>query len=368
VRHDSSFAGDRPADAPPHTENWRAVLERTGAFRSEVGIEDGASHSGHEPNDLFVSVGGGAQFARLSGLSGFDARGDGRSLASLDVDRDGRTDLVAANANAPLLQVFRNGVQGAGGFIAVRLVGGNRTPAASGLSPRQAIGAVVTAQVGDKELLRELRAGDGLAAQSSGTLMFGLGQAVEAGTIRVRWPSGRVSVVPGASAGSLVQIWEEPSAAPESAGFVTSVYGPAVDLPPNRPAAAQFPVKIPGDAAFTLVTSMATWCDACREEIPDLKLLAAALGPAGLRIVGVPVDGTDTPTDLATWVDQHSPPWALFDPGPPARIRVAEFFEAQIAREAVPSWALVNRDGAVLVADVGTPSISALRRAIAASR
>lgn len=40
----------------------------------------------------------------------------------------------------------------------------------------------------------------------------------------------------------------------------------------------------------TLVNLWATWCAPCRHEIPDLEALHQALGPLGLRIVGVSVD------------------------------------------------------------------------------
>ena len=219
MRHDPLFDTPPPPPTDPPVDRWRQVMERAGRFRSVSGLEDGASQSGNEPNDLFVSVGGGARFARLSGLSGFDHRGDGRSLASIDLDRDGRVDLVAVNANAPLLQLFRNEIGGEGGhgFLAIDLVGGSRSDQPDpAWSPRQPIGAIVTVEVGERRLVRELRAGEGLAAQSSDTLLVGLGSATEADRVHVRWPSGRESSVGVTAAGARLRIEERPDGARQS--------------------------------------------------------------------------------------------------------------------------------------------------------
>ncbi len=58
-----------------------------------------------------------------------DHTGDGRSLALLDFDRDGRQDLVIASANSPKLSLFRNEIGLDASHkptVAVRLIGGNR--------------------------------------------------------------------------------------------------------------------------------------------------------------------------------------------------------------------------------------------------
>ena len=97
---------------------------------------DGVSQSGREPNRLFLSQHGG-QFVDASGLSGLDARADGRAFAWLDFDRDGWLDVAVVNANEPLLQLFRNELQGAPdagtrGMIAIALRGANRRAAPAG--------------------------------------------------------------------------------------------------------------------------------------------------------------------------------------------------------------------------------------------
>ncbi len=277
-------------------------------------------------------------------------------------------DLVTVNANKPLLQVFRNEVAAGRGFVALRLTGGNTAPTASTeWSPRQATGAVVTVQVGDRALLRELRAGEGLAAQSSDTLIVGLGTAAQADRITVRWPSGKVSQVEAVPSGTLVRAWERPEAGPGGQAFTQQPYGPPLPLRQPGFAGPTFPMAL-GPAPLTLVTSMATWCEACVAELPDLRTFAAELAGAGLTMVGIPVDPADSSDALQAWVADHDPPWTLSDPGPEQRARLGEFLTAQAGREAVPSWTLLDGDRRVLASGIGTPSRSALQRAAAALR
>ncbi len=128
----------------------------------------GASFSGHERNHVFLNQGG-EDYVEVSGVSGLDHPGDSRAFAVLDYDRDGWSDLAVVNSNAPLFQLYRNQMgerEGAtGGMIAVRFEGGNRSSDANDQwSARDGYGARVLTEIGDRTLLREHRAGEGLAA------------------------------------------------------------------------------------------------------------------------------------------------------------------------------------------------------------
>ena len=190
------------------------------------------SLSGHETNRFFLSRNG-EQFADLSGLAGLDHTGDGRSLALLDFDRDGRQDLVIASANAPKLTLFRNEIGLDASHkptVAVRLIGGNRGAIASGeWSNRDSIGATILAEVDGKPILRHLQAGEGFSAQNSNTLLFPVGRDGEITRLEVRWPSGKSRSVPALKAGSLATIYENSEEAPEplegaTIGLVLSDY------------------------------------------------------------------------------------------------------------------------------------------------
>jgi hypothetical protein len=123
----------------------------------------GASLSGFERNHLFLSSGG-VKFADISGISGLDDPADGRSFGILDYDHDGWPDIALVNANAPMLELYRNRIGShpatlanpAGGrMIALRFVGGNRAAKPTRTaSARDGIGARVTVDLGDAKLLR----------------------------------------------------------------------------------------------------------------------------------------------------------------------------------------------------------------------
>lgn len=156
-------------------------------------FQDGVSQSGKERNHLFLNDQGRA-FHDVSGLSGLDSSADGRSFAWLDFDRDGLLDLATVNANAPLLELYHNEM-GSGpqrNFIVLELIGGHAAnEPAAGASTRSAIGSRVEVDAGDRTLVRELRAGEGLAAQNSARMLIGIGAAERADEIRILWPSGR---------------------------------------------------------------------------------------------------------------------------------------------------------------------------------
>ncbi len=174
----------------------------------------GSSFSGHERDHLWVQDADG-RFQQVSGVSGLDHPGDGRAWATLDLDGDLGQDIVTVSANSPFLQVFENRAPARGSAIEVRLVGGNRTPTPSTTwSNRDGVGARVVVTVGDRTLHRELRAGEGLASQSSAAVHVGIGDAESADRVEVRWPSGRVSAVEGVAAGRRITVYEDPSQAP----------------------------------------------------------------------------------------------------------------------------------------------------------
>ncbi len=325
------------------------------------------SLSGSERNHLFVKGASGA-YVDVSGNSGIDSPSDGRSIAMLDIDRDGSQDLLLTSTNEHLLRIFRNRVPDLGSrssFIGVRLVGGNTGWGASdGFSSRDGIGARITLTVGDRSLLRELRAGEGFAAQHSRTLVFGLGDASEPSSIEIRWPSGRRSSLSDVAPGTLVTVYEDHGMSPDGTGFSLARYRPEGRPVTDRKARrTPFPVSHPGASGVRVYTAMATWCGSCKRELPALERLQNAFD-GSVSFYGLPIDEDDLPPALERYAAKFSPAYELLGPDG-ARARAFTALAQERLREAgLPFSAIVARDGTVVDVVRGVPTVSDLRRAL----
>ena len=354
------------------------------------GTTVGASQSGSERNRLFANeqVGQDERFVDVSGISGIDSAGDGRSFAVWDFDRDGWLDVALVGANAPLLQVFHNELERAapdaarqGKFVALRFRGGNGAAAPTDeWSARDAFGTKVTLHLGDLSIVREQRCGEGLAAQNSATMLIGIGDREVVPSIDVRWPSGRVDTIASVESGTLVTLHENASTSPNGKVDVREAYVRPRAAPPQNvedPEPAETLSIVPSGAkpaTLTMYTTMATTCVACYEELPDLAELRHALGPEKLRMYGVPAarfggpDGTlDGADALAEWERKFSPVYELLIDANEERITaLSELVERAI--DYVGYSATVVTDGAarVILVRQGAPTLSELKRLLRA--
>jgi hypothetical protein len=123
--------------------------------------------------------------ADLVGLTGGD---NSRGIALVDLDNDGRLDVVIANQHAgPSL--FRNapsavvGGRAANGWLGVRLVGNGRS------CSRDALGSTITLRAdGAPPQMREIQQANGFAAQHDARVHFGLGTPhPDTVDVHVRW-------------------------------------------------------------------------------------------------------------------------------------------------------------------------------------
>ncbi len=185
------------------------------------------SYSGYERNKLFLNQRG-ESFADISGISGADEIADSRSWVKWDYDRDGWQDIAVVNANKPLLSLFRSQMAQSGlgkhRMIAVGFQGASDLAQPSaGRAPRDGYGAKVRIKIGDNELVREHRCGEGYAAQNSTTMLVGIGAASTV-AVSVVWPSGRMQGPVEVSAGQLIKWFEDPSHAPGQQPYVLRPY------------------------------------------------------------------------------------------------------------------------------------------------
>jgi hypothetical protein len=182
---------------------------------------------GNERNHYFMNRGG-RSFSDISGISGLDNPADSRGFATLDYDRDGWQDVALVNANEPMFNLYHNQMPAAGirgGMIAVRFVGGNRTPGPSKeFACRDGYGARITVDLGDAKLIREHRCGDGWSTQNSPTMIIGIGSHTNAASVTVTWPSGKTSTARGIPEGTLLTVFENRADSPSKTSFVGSIY------------------------------------------------------------------------------------------------------------------------------------------------
>ncbi len=322
------------------------------------------SFSGKERNRLFLSDNA-TSFADMSAISGADSAADSRSFVLWDYDRDGWLDLAVVNANAPLLEIYRNEMAqlpGANGrSLAIRFLGGNTSDRPQpGLSSRNGYGATVTVRVGDKTIKREHRCGEGFAAQNSATMLVGIGAADSVESVTVDWPSGRSQVIRDVAADSLLT-------ADEANGeFQTEPYSRSVRAA-RRVTRSVARLPLGGSSSggqLKVYMTMATWCAACKAHLPRVARLRQVVGKR-VDLIGLPTDESDDRAKLDAYVQQFQPAYDLrTDLTAEERDQVRNLLRTELGREVLPSSFVTNRSGQVLQVFEGLPTLSDLGRLI----
>ena len=130
---------------------------------------------------------------------GFGLEKVGRALAYGDIDNDGDLDLLIVNVGQTA-DLLRNDGDNAHRSILVRTVGSE--------SNRDGIGAELTLSVGDRRLVRHVKAGSSYLAQNDMRVHFGLGDAMAAERLEIHWPSGQVDTIVNIEANQIVSVRE----------------------------------------------------------------------------------------------------------------------------------------------------------------
>jgi tetratricopeptide (TPR) repeat protein/peroxiredoxin len=301
---------------------WRQVAERSyGPDGASVDYElawnavnelvrADYSWSGYQRN-VFFANNHDATFSEVSGVLGLDLVDDSRAFALSDFDHDGRMEFVLKNRTSPQLRILRNDLKGIGNSIAIRLTGQK--------SNRDAIGAIVTLDVGGKRQTKFVSAGSGFASQHTKELFFGVGDAANTVSASVQWPAGGVDRFEGLPVNHRVEILEgqadfKPTAfradlaarkpetpalarrtdsGPISTWLVAPLFGPTLKLP--GPKGEIYDVSAPS-GQLTLLCFFTVDCSDGRKQIEVLQKALPELSAASVAAVAVNVNSaTDRP-------------------------------------------------------------------------
>ena len=174
---------DRGAVCPAPAE----LDENLDEFWSGSAWRISSSHnlSGYERNRTYLNTGTG-DFVDISHVTGADSDGDARSSVAVDLNHDGRLELVVRQVGGGPLKVFRNNFPQKH-WIQVSLRGVE--------SNRQGIGARLVAKVDDRQIVRELFPANSYLSQAPATAHFGLGNYDKIDTLTIRWPNGKEQIL-----------------------------------------------------------------------------------------------------------------------------------------------------------------------------
>ena len=293
-------------------------------------VRNGHSWSGVETNRFFRNEGG--VFHEMSHLAGLDHNGDGRGLAVVDWDQDGKLDLWYRNRTAPRLRLMMNRRE-CGDSVSIKLEGTN--------SNRDGIGAVVELLPVAKEgrLVRSVRAGDLYLSQSSKWLHFGTGKESVFTHAMVTWPggekekfeglkiSGRFHLKQGRGKAIAVTPRKQISIKAEKLKANSQDSGRARIILPSRIPMPSVVYRKSNAKQGSLVVDgkprlMVLWsgtCGHCKNTLEDLSKKAGALRSAQLEVLALAVDGAAGPAaDVSAaydLIDSSSFPfqWGLID-------------------------------------------------------
>lgn len=164
-------------------DGWVDLINVNGHVYPEV--EKYKLGSDYREPRLLLRNNGNGKFTDItkSAGPGFQIRESGRGLAVGDLWNDGRMSAVITNMNAPV-SLLVNEAKSTNHWIGFKAMGEK--------SNRDGIGARVSARVGDRTFVDEVRSGSSYISNNDMRIHFGLGAAAKVDWVEVRWPSGVV--------------------------------------------------------------------------------------------------------------------------------------------------------------------------------
>lgn len=123
----------------------------------------------------------------------------GRSLAKIDWDRDGRSDVVLSPIGSPVALLTNTTAPG-GHYLQLRLH--------ATTTSRDAIGSIVTVTTDTGTMVQQLTAGDGYQVTNERVLHFGLAESELITSLTIEWPGGGVQSIENVSPNCLLEVVE----------------------------------------------------------------------------------------------------------------------------------------------------------------
>lgn len=190
ARYDRGVTAHRPwfgDDGRPST-GWHPVFGdvdndgRDDLFVAKGNVDQMPSNAFADPNNLMMQ-GPDGRFSEAADAAGVATTDRARGAALVDLDLDGRLDLVVLNRRAPI-EIYRNATETTGNWLSINL----RQPAPN----TRAVGAWIEIDTGSHIVTREVTVGGGHAGGTATAEHFGLGPASSI-RLRVIWPDGLTS-------------------------------------------------------------------------------------------------------------------------------------------------------------------------------
>jgi hypothetical protein len=121
----------------------------------------------------------------------------GRGVVCFDYDMDGDIDLFVSKTDG-LTRLYKNGLGDEPGYLQVRLLPFPRS--------KTIAGSIIEVVTGGMTQMREVTIGSNFMSQNPLLQHFGLGTATVIDQLRVRWPSGEVTILVDVAPNQLIII------------------------------------------------------------------------------------------------------------------------------------------------------------------
>ncbi len=195
------FIGD---DGRPST-GWHAEFGdvdndgRSDLFIAKGNVDQMPSNAMHDPNNLLMQRADG-RFLEAAQSAGIATTARSRGASLVDLNADGRLDLVVINRRAPM-ELWRNAAPQTGNWAEIEpeLPGPNR----------RAVGAWVEIRTPLASFAQEVTVGGGHVGGKAVPLHFGLG-AAQTADMRVIWPGGEVGAWQPIAINTITRVTPDP--------------------------------------------------------------------------------------------------------------------------------------------------------------